>query len=140
MRTILKMLLISISLLACSKSENVKPETNVPASASAQRPPPLSTYLDSAVAATVFEVKPGSSSAFEKKEVRKLDAKETKEFLARVGLAQRADGGLVKCPDDLLIELTDAGGTLLGTIGYCKDHARFNSPDGQFGGIKAPRP
>ena len=137
----LKLLLISTSLLACSKSENAKPAPNTPSVVeAAQQKPPLSTYLDGAVVAQVFELKSGSRNGIEKKEVRKLDGKATKEYLARVGLAQRADGALVKCPNDLQVELSNAAGMLLGTIGYCKGHARFDAPDGSFGGINAPPP
>ena len=141
MRNMLKLLLISTSLLACSKPENVKPAPSTPSAVeAAQQKPPLSTYLDGAVVAKVFELKSGSSNGIEKKEVRQLDDKETKEYLALVGLAQRADGGLVRCPDDLQVELSNAEGMLLGTIGYCKGHARFDAPDGTSGGINASRP
>jgi hypothetical protein len=38
------------------------------------------------------------------------------------------------------LALSDAAGKLLGTIGFCQDSARFDAPDGTFGGIKATRP
>lgn len=142
MRNLLKLLLISASLLACSKSDNAKlePPSAAPAAPEAAARKPLSAYLDDAVAAKVFEMKPGTGDGMTKTEVRQLDEQQTKAYLARVGLAQRADGGLVKCPSDTTVELANAAGKLLGTIGYCKDHARFDAPDGTFGGIKAPSP
>jgi hypothetical protein len=142
MTNLLKRLLISTSPLACSKSETAKPEppSASPAAPEATRPKPLSAYLDGAVAAKVFAMQPGAGDGVKKTEVEQLDETQTKDYLARVGLAQRADAGLVKCPGDTAVELTNAAGTLLGTIGYCKEHARFDAPDGTFGGIKPPSP
>jgi hypothetical protein len=144
--TSIKLLVLSL-LLACSKTEKAPSagQATTTAAPTATAPadtakPPLSKYLDAAVAAKLFEVKLDPSGPVKKAEVKQLGEKETKDYLARIGLAQRADGPVVKCPNDAELVLSDASGKVLGTIGFCQDHARFDAPDGTFGGINATRP
>ncbi|HVK87470.1 MAG TPA: hypothetical protein VM513_25310 [Kofleriaceae bacterium] len=136
-------------LLACTKTEKApsagSATATTPAPTAATAPaetakPPLSSYLDTAVAAKLFEIKLDPSGPVKKSETKQLGEKETKDYLARIGLAQRADGPVVRCPNDAELVLSDASGKVLGTIGFCQDHARFDAPDGTFGGINATRP
>jgi hypothetical protein len=105
----------------------------------ATQPGTLAAYLDRAAAATLFEIELDVTGV-KKREVKKLDAGQTKSYLARLDLAQRFDGPVVKCPSNAVLELTDAGGTVLGKIGFCHGHARFDAPDGTFSGIQAALP
>ncbi len=101
---------------------------------------PLSDHLGAAVAATVYAIKVQPGGA-EKTKTQGLDEAATKAYLGRLDLAQRADGPVAKCPDDTVVEFTDAGGTLLGTIGFCgPTAARFTGADGKTGGIRATAP
>ena len=101
---------------------------------------PLSDHLGAAVAATVFAVKVQPGGA-EKTKTQGLDEAATKAYLGRLDLAQRADGPVAKCPDDTVVEFTDAGGALIGTIGFCgATAARFTGADGKTGGIRATAP
>lgn len=104
---------------------------------------PLAHYLDTAVAATVFEVKlnPAGGPA-EKVKVQAMDEAATKAYLGRLDLTQLPDGPVAKCPSDKVVELTDGGGKLLASIGFCQGKsASFSGPDGMMiGGIRATAP
>jgi hypothetical protein len=101
---------------------------------------PIGDYLGAATKATVYSIKLGAGGA-KKTQTNVLDAAATKAYLASLDLAQLADGPVVRCPDDTLVELADAGGALLGTIGFCKGNASFALPDGtRRGGIRASAP
>ncbi len=100
---------------------------------------PLREYLATATSAKVSSVELAAGGA-RKKLLKELDTAATAAYLAKVGLDQTASGPVVKCPSDTLVELADAGGKALGTIGYCGTAARFDAPDGTFGGISAPAP
>jgi pyruvate/2-oxoglutarate dehydrogenase complex dihydrolipoamide acyltransferase (E2) component len=122
------------------------PSTPVAAGTEAASVPagkPLAHYLDTAVAATVFEVKlnRGGGSA-EKVKVQALDEAATKAYLGRLDLTQLPDGPVAKCPSDKVVELTDGGGKLLASIGFCQGKsASFSGPDGMMiGGIRATAP
>ena len=124
-------LIALVVLFACSETSTAT---------APQQNPPLSTYVDGAVAAKLFAFAPDASGRMSKREVKQFDRAETKRYLARLDLAQRLDGAIVKCPSDSALELADASGKPLGTIGFCQGHARFDAPDGRFGGITAPLP
>lgn len=100
---------------------------------------PLREYLAAATSAKVSSVEIAAGGA-RKKLLKELDAAATTAYLAKVGLDQTASGPVVKCPSDTVVELADAGGKALGSIGYCGTAARFDAPDGTFGGISAPAP
>lgn len=102
---------------------------------------PLSDYLGAAVSATVYEVKLGASGA-EKTKTAALDEAATKAYLGGLDLAQRADGPVPRCPSDKLVELADAKGEVLATIGFCEGKAAtFILPGGNtVGGINAAAP
>lgn len=102
---------------------------------------PLSDYLGAAVSATVYEVKLGAGGA-EKTKTAALDEAATKAYLGGLDLAQRADGPVPKCPSDKLVELADAKGEVLATIGFCEGKAAtFILPGGNtVGGINATAP
>lgn len=100
---------------------------------------PLREYLAAATSAKVSSVELAAGGA-SKKLIKELDAAATAAYLAKVGLDQAATGPVVRCPSDTLVELADASGKALGTIGYCGTAARFDAPDGTFGGISAPAP
>lgn len=101
---------------------------------------PLREYLSAATSAKVLRVELDPAGGARKTLVKELDAAATSAYLAKVGLEQAATGPLVKCPSDTLVELADASGKALGTIGFCGTAARFDAPDGSFGGITAPAP
>ena len=102
---------------------------------------PLSDYLGAAVSATVYEVKLGAGGA-EKTKTAALDEAATKAYLGGLDLAQRANGPVPKCPSDKLVELADAKGEVLATIGFCEGKAAvFILPGGgTVGGINATAP
>ncbi len=102
---------------------------------------PLSDYLGAAVSATVYEVKLGASGA-EKTKTAALDEAATKAYLGGLDLAQRADGPVPRCPSDKLVELADAKGEVLATLGFCEGKAAvFILPGGNtVGGINATAP
>lgn len=100
----------------------------------------LSRYLSAATSATVVTITPDPNGGATTKELSKLDEKATRAYLGKVDLNQTASGGLVRCPDDVVMKFLDANGKELGSFGFCGEHARFDPPDGTFGGIKAPRP
>lgn len=134
----------SLVVLGCSKAKDSggAPSAAPPAAAPAAAAPgkPLSDHLGAAVAATVYAIKVQPGGA-EKTKTQGLDEAATKAYLGRLDLAQRADGPVAKCPDDTVVEFTDAGGTLLGTIGFCgATAARFTGADGKTGGIRATAP
>lgn len=101
---------------------------------------PLREYLSAATSAKVLRLESNPAGGASKKLLKELDAAATAAYLAKVGLDQAATGPLVRCPSDTLVELADASGNALGTIGYCGTAARFDAPDGTFGGISAPAP
>jgi len=134
----------SLVLAACGSSNAAPDTTPTPAPATAPAPAPapasselqpLSHYLADAVSIKVWSM----SSETGKKLETTLGADATKAWLAKLDLGQKADGPLVRCPSDTLYELFDAGGKALGSVGFCQDAARFDGPDGKFGGIKASR-
>lgn len=97
----------------------------------------LGDYLVSATSANVYALN------FETKERYHRMAftpQRTRDYLARIELSQIADGPVVRCPSDLVVEFHDAAGRLLGTLGFCQEHARFDASDGTFGGVRAARP
>lgn len=101
---------------------------------------PIGDYLGTAAKTTVYSVKLGGGGA-EKTQTNVLDEAATKAYLGTLDLAQRADGPVVKCPNDTLVELADTGGAVLGTIGFCQGKAAFLLPDGTtLGGIRASAP
>lgn len=114
-------------------------EATAPTGSNPQAGKRLRDHLARAAEAKVNRVVLGASGAG-RELLRQLDAAGTAEYLTKVGLDQTYDGPVVRCPNDLEVVLSDASGTLLGVIGYCGDNARFDLPDGTFGGIKAPRP
>lgn len=118
--------------------------TPAPAPADTEAPSapkkPIGDYLGAAAKTTVYSVKLGASGA-EKTQTNVLDEAATKAYLGTLDLTQLADGPLVKCPNDTIVELADAGGALLGTIGLCQGNASFILPDGTpRGGIRASAP
>lgn len=131
---------------ATVEPSTVKPEQPLPpdpATASAEpekEKQPLSAYLSGAVAVVVSSVTLNPSGGATVKETQKLDEKATKAFLAKLDLTQKADGGVVRCPDDTIVAFRDAAGKALGSIGFCGDAARFAVPGGVAGGIKATKP
>lgn len=151
--------IVLVLFAACSKTERATPNPTpapapAPAAPAAAAPPaptpgapaepaadkpPLSTYLSTAAAGTLYEIKLKPEGGVDKHELKRLDEAATKQYLERIGLAQRADGPVVKCPNDAVLELADAAGKPLGSIGFCQDNARFDAPDGTFGGIQATR-
>jgi type IV secretory pathway VirB10-like protein len=163
MKAFTMLAMISLALLGCSKAKDAAGNQPAPqgateaapsAPAAAPQPSappagepeaaapagePLSHYLGAAVAATVYQVKLGSGA--EKTKLKTLDEAATKAYLASLDLSQRANGPLAKCPSDLVVELADAAGTALGTIGFCQGKAAsFSGPDGTRGGITASAP
>lgn len=122
-----------------------QPSAPVPAGTEAAPAPagkPLAHYLDTAVAATVFEVKLNpAGGAAEKVKVQAMDEAATKAYLGRLDLTQLPDGPVAKCPSDKVVELTDGGGKLLASLGFCQGKsASFSGPDGMIGGIRATAP
>ena len=129
--------------IACSTTETTTSTTSTapaPTAAAATDSTSLGAYLNAAASAKLFEIKMDASGPVKRTELKQLDEKATRDYLARLDLAQHADGPVVRCPDDTELELLDAGGKLLGTIGFCQDHARLRVPGGKSGGIKATRP
>lgn len=126
-----------------SPAPSTPPATEAPArpeeGSAATTQKPLREYLATAASAKVQSVELAAGGA-SKKLLKELDAAATTAYLAKVGLDQAATGPVVKCPSDTLVELADASGKALGTIGYCGTAARFDAPDGTFGGISAPAP
>lgn len=116
-----------------------RPDSEAAAPTSGATVEPLSRYLANATSAQVFQIKLGGSGA-SKTLQKTLTEAETKAYLAKVGLDQRADGPVVRCPNDKEVQLADATGKPLGTLGFCGEAARFDAPDGTFGGIKAAAP
>ena len=132
------------SMAATPNDPPAKPEQPPPPPPPGDPPPAapvkemqaLSTYLAPAVAATFFT----RDTDLAMKETKKLDEKATKAYLSKLDLTQTGTGGLVKCPNDSELKLFDAAAKLVGTIGFCQNNARFDAPDGAFGGINAQRP
>jgi hypothetical protein len=96
---------------------------------------PLRAYLATARRAKVFA---------HRVETETLDERKTQAYLRELDLDQVADGPLVRCPSNREIRFEDASGKPLGTIGICdypwagakEVAARFDAPDGTFGGIR----
>jgi hypothetical protein len=124
---------------AVAPSPTPAPAAETEAAAETARKP-IGDYIGAAVKTTVYAVKLGASGA-EKTQTNVLDEAATKAYLGTLDLTQRADGPVAKCPSDTLVELADAGGALLGTIGLCQGKAAFTLPDGTTpGGIRASAP
>ncbi|MGA9525521.1 MAG: hypothetical protein WBV82_28940 [Myxococcaceae bacterium] len=144
-------LLLSIVSPACSRADEagsaVLSSAKQPAamaapdpSEAAQSKKPLSHYLAQAVRVKVHEMKMNPAGGSRKVLTRTLSEDETRAYLGRIDLNQLADGPLVRCPSTESLDFEDATGTLLGSISFCNEHARFDAPDKSFGGIKAPKP
>lgn len=135
----------TLLVLGCSKSNDstaARPETQgTPATAPASTElKQLGLYLGGATKVTVYTIRIGDSDA-KKTQVNVLDEAATKGYLATLDLKQLADGPVVKCPNDMVVEFADASGALLGTIGLCQGNASFTLPDGtRQGGIRAKAP
>ena len=143
-------LFLSLASSACSRAAEADPAAKAlvqqPTAAAAsesegaQSKKPLSHYLATATRVKVHQLNINAAGGGEKLLTKTLSAKETKDYLGRLDLNQRADGPLVRCPPTETHAFEDAAGTALGSISFCGEHARFDAPDKSFGGIHASKP
>src|SRR5687767_6091897 len=124
MNILANVLLLTVLAIGCKKADKPAPGPSAGSSATAPSEPapsepavkpadpvatgsgsaelkPLSAYLETAVSAKVFSIKPLTTGGMDRKLVKELGEPETKAYLGTLDLGQRATGGLAKCPSDM---------------------------------------